>query len=83
MYREYVDAITPEQEAGLKRTNGRMLANTILQNPDCFSTSDRASAQTILDSINNGVQQDAVDQLRDDMEQCVEDATDEYPWSNC
>jgi hypothetical protein len=79
LYRDYADAITPDQDAAEQRTDGRMLANTILQNPGCFSTADRASAQTILDTIDQGVQQDALNDLKD----CVADATDEYSWSNC
>jgi hypothetical protein len=31
--------------------------------PDCFSAADRASAQTILDTIDQGVQKDALDDL--------------------
>ncbi|MFJ8081978.1 hypothetical protein ACIQ6Y_15340 [Streptomyces sp. NPDC096205] len=85
LYRETIDQIDPgtSEQATEVRANGRMIANTILQNPNCFSASDRATAQTILDSINDGVQQDAVNQLREDMEECVADATDEYSWSNC
>lgn len=84
LFRETIDKIEPGDEATAEtRSNGRMLANTILQNPDCFDASERASAQTILDSINDGVQQDAVNGLRDDMEQCVENATDDYSWSDC
>ncbi|MEU6261457.1 hypothetical protein [Streptomyces sp. NPDC047043] len=79
LYRHYVDAITPDQEVAAKRTNGRILANTILQNPGCFSTADRASAQTILDTIDQGVQEDTLN----DLKECVADATDEYSWSDC
>lgn len=56
-----------------------MVANTILQNPACFSTADRASAQTILDTIDQGVQEDALN----DLKECLADATDEYSWSDC
>ncbi|MET8134675.1 hypothetical protein ABZV24_22430 [Streptomyces sp. NPDC005251] len=79
LYRKYVDAITPEQDVAQKRTNGRMLANVTLQNPDCFSSEDRASAQTILDTIDQGVQQDSIN----DLKECVDSATDDYSWSNC
>jgi hypothetical protein len=84
LYREELDKInTDQQETADMRTSGRTLANTILQNPSCFSASERASAQTLLDTIDEGAQQDAINELRDDMEQCVEDATDDYSWSNC
>jgi hypothetical protein len=83
LYREYVDSISPDQEVEEQRTDGRMLANTILQNPSCFSTTDRAAAQTILDTIDQGVQEDAINDLRSSVEECVEDATDDYSWSNC
>ncbi|MHB9849126.1 hypothetical protein ACSYGO_07780 [Streptomyces krungchingensis] len=74
-----MDAITPDQEVAEKRTYGRILANTILQNPGCFSTGDRAAAQTMLDTIDQGVREEGLN----DLKECVEDATDEYPWSNC
>ncbi|MGP4090748.1 hypothetical protein [Streptomyces sp. KR55] len=85
LHQEYIDSISPDVDQPMeeKRTNGRMLANTILQNPGCFSVADRASAQTILDTIDQGVQEDAINDLRSDVEECVEDATDAYSWSNC
>ncbi|MFD3929549.1 hypothetical protein [Streptomyces sp. NPDC058614] len=76
---EYLDAFTAEQEVAEKRTNGRMVANTILQNPDCFGASERASAQTILDNIDQGVQEDAFN----DLQKCVDDATDDFPLNSC
>ncbi|GHH83816.1 hypothetical protein [Streptomyces capitiformicae] len=83
VYQEFIDNNSKNQEVEQQRYRGRMAANTILQNPDCFSSSDRAAAQTLLDMIEQGVQQDAVDGLRNDVEQCIEDATDQYSWSNC
>ncbi|MDX2933042.1 hypothetical protein [Streptomyces ipomoeae] len=79
LYREYIDSVSPDQAVQEQRANGRMLANAILQDPDCFSASQRAFAQTILDTIDQGLREDAVNNLR----KCVEDATDEYSWSNC
>lgn len=79
LYRKYVDAITPEQDVAEKRTSGRMLANAILQNPDCFSSESRAFAQTTLDTIEQGVQQDSIEGLKE----CVDSATDDYSWNDC
>ncbi|MEU5195248.1 hypothetical protein AB0G86_14500 [Streptomyces scabiei] len=83
VYEEFIDNSSKNQEVEQQRYRGRMAANMILQNPDCFSSSDRAAAQTLLDMIEQGVQQDAVNGLRDDVEQCIEDATDQYSWSDC
>ncbi|MFF7260673.1 hypothetical protein ACFZCL_10365 [Streptomyces sp. NPDC008159] len=83
LYQNFIDNSSTNQDADQQRYDGRMAANAILQNPDCFTSTDRAAAQTLLDTIDQGVQQDAIDGLRDDMEQCVEDATDAYSWSNC
>lgn len=82
-YQEFIDNSSKNQEVEQQRYRGRMAANMILQNPDCFSSSKRAAAQTILDMIEQGVQQDAVNGLRDDVKQCIEDATDQYPLGNC
>lgn len=79
LYRKYADAITPEQDVAEKRINGRMLANAILQNPNCFSSTDRASAQTILDAIDQGVQQESIN----DLEECVDSATDGTFGNSC
>lgn len=54
VYRRYIGSITPEQEMAERKLNGRMLANTVLQNPNCFDASQRAMAQTILDTIDQG-----------------------------
>ncbi|WP_406369702.1 hypothetical protein OG788_07820 [Streptomyces sp. NBC_00647] len=56
-----------------------MLANAILQNPDCFSSESRAFAQTTLDTIEQGVQQDSIEGLKE----CVDSATDDYSWNDC
>lgn len=78
-----LDNISSSQDVGQKQTDLRTLSNMILQNPDCFSAKDRATAQTFLDTAEQRAQQDAIDDLRSDMEECVEDATDEYSWSAC
>ncbi|MBZ3900567.1 hypothetical protein [Streptomyces griseiscabiei] len=80
---EFINNSSKNQEAEQQRYEGRMAANAILQTPDCFSSTDRAAAQTLLDTIEQGVQQDAIDGLRSDTEECVEDATDAYSWSDC
>jgi hypothetical protein len=51
----------------------------ILQNQDCFSVEERATAQSIIDTQD----QAAADNLAEDIRQCVEDATDDYSWSTC
>ncbi|MGC9536535.1 hypothetical protein [Streptomyces sp. UG1] len=85
LYQEYLDGASSGGDGPVeeKRTNGRLLANMVLQNPGCFSTTQLAYAQTFLDTIDQGVQQDTVNDLRNDMEECVEAATDDYSWSNC
>ncbi|MFE4697162.1 hypothetical protein ACFRIC_08730 [Streptomyces sp. NPDC056738] len=79
LIQEYGDTIRAEQDAAQKRTAGRTYAHVILQNPECFSSEDRASAQTILDTIDQGAQNDAIEGLKD----CVDSATDDNSWSNC
>ncbi|KOV68699.1 hypothetical protein ADL00_12530 [Streptomyces sp. AS58] len=85
LHQQYSDSFTSRDSQSVeeKRIDGQMLANTILQNVRCFGPSDRAFAQTLLDTISQSEQQDAVNSLRSDMEECVEDATDEYAWSSC
>lgn len=68
-------AVTPD--AG--QSEARTAAHAILQNETCFDAQMRATAQSFLDTQD----QQQMDQLKDDVRQCVEDATDSYSWSNC
>ncbi|WP_455360006.1 hypothetical protein [Streptomyces sp. SYSU K21746] len=69
----------PEYDEAGKQQNVRLAANAILQNPQCFSAADRATAQSAVD----GLDQQELDRWKEDFQQCVDDATDDYSWSNC
>ncbi|GAB2967489.1 hypothetical protein GCM10023080_032660 [Streptomyces pseudoechinosporeus] len=58
-YQEFKDNPAPAgQDVDETRLNSRMIAHTVLESTDCFSASDRAYAQTVLDMIDQGIQQD-------------------------
>ncbi|MGW3913166.1 hypothetical protein ACWEBX_16865 [Streptomyces sp. NPDC005070] len=79
LLRRYADAINADQDLAKNRTNGRTYAHVILQNPDCFGAEERASAQTILDTIGQGAPQDSTDGL----EECFAGATDGTLGNDC
>ncbi|MFI2367287.1 hypothetical protein [Streptomyces sp. NPDC018833] len=68
-----------DAEAGTGQEEARLAAYAILQNPGCFDAKTRATAQSVIDSQD----QAAMSGLTDEIRQCVEDATDDYSWSNC
>lgn len=65
------------------QADARTAANLVLQNRDCFSADDRAQAQTVLDQVDDQVDQQQLQRLRDDVQDCVDAETDDYSWSTC
>lgn len=61
------------------QAEARKAAHAILQNAKCFDADMRATAQSVIDSQDQG----QMNQLKEDVRQCVEDATDDYSWSTC
>lgn len=72
-----------DADPAMAHADARTGANLILQNRDCFSADDRAQAQTVLDQVENHVDQQQLQRLRDDVQDCVDAETDEYSWSTC